>query len=414
MRHLFPCFSSSDNPPTNLNILKFHCRTMFDQHIRLVEYKLKTTIPQIAFPELRYILLLFLSTRIILTLIGVLSRILLEQYHGKEYVWIYSDKLWLDIWGVWDTGWYLRIAADGYSSATIYDNIATYNFFPFYPLLMRFFGFVIGDNYLSGIIISNICILVSCIFLYKLVELDEDKNTALRSVKFLFLFPTAFILSGVFTESLFLALALACFYYMRKGNWFLAGALGFCLSLTRLIGVLIILPALYEYLKSKDIGKDILYLLLILLGIFVWMGVNYRLTGDFLAFIHIQQSAFDRSFANPLITIYNGLSGTIPDKSFTTEKFFCAFFATISLSLLMLFYNRIRVSYWIFGMSALITPLLTSVDSMPRYALVVFPFFILFAQLTEERPIDDMFTIFLALLQGCLMVFWSNGFSLIV
>lgn len=51
---------------------------------------------------------------------------------------------------------------------------------------------------------------------------------------------------------------------------------------------------------------------------------------------------------------------------------------------------------------------------MPRYALVVFPFFILFAQITKEHHIDTMLTIFLSLLQGCLMVFWCNAFNLVI
>lgn len=382
---------------------------MLDQHLKIIEYKLKTNIPRITLSELRYILLLFFSTRIILTLIGVLSRILFEPYHGKEYVWIYSDKLWMDIWGVWDTGWYLGIAANGYSATAIaiLGNQANYNFFPLYPLFMRLLGYVTRDNYLSGIIISNVALLVSCVFLYKLVELDEDRDTALRSVKFLFLFPTAYILSGVFTESLFLALALACFYYARKGNWFLVGMLGFCLSLTRAVGVLIILPVLYEYLKSKPLGRDIFYLLLIPFGIFVWMVFNFSLTGDFLAFIHIQ-STWNRSLTNPLVTIYSALFSN------NIVKLFEAIFTVISFSILILFYNKIRTSYWIFGMFCLITPLLTSIDSMPRYTLVVFPFFIIFAQLTKEHPTDDMLASFLALLQGCLMVFWSNGFALII
>jgi len=370
--------------------------------------KIRAVTPKIELSDLKYMVLLFISTRIVLTSTGVLSRILLEPYHGKEYVWTYSKKLWLDIWGVWDSGWYLSIAMNGYSAQTDLLGQANYNFFPLYPMLMRLLGHVIDNYYIAGIIISNISLLISCIFMYKLTELDENKDTALRSVKFLFLFPTAYILSGVFTESLFLALALACFYYARKGNWFLVGALGFCLSLTRSIGVLIIVPVLYEYLKSKTISKDILYLLLIPTGIFVWMAFNYFLTGDFLAFVHSQQSGWGRSLANPLTIIYNGLI------DLNIVKFFEATFTIISLSILILCYNKIRFSYWIFGMFTLITPLLTGIDSMPRYALVVFPFYILFAQMTKERYIDDIFTILLALLQGCLMVFWSNGFTLII
>jgi len=52
--------------------------------------------------------------------------------------------------------------------------------------------------------------------------------------------------------------------------------------------------------------------------------------------------------------------------------------------------------------------------SMPRFALVIFPIFIVLAELTKQRDADEVLTIILALFQGCLMVFWSNGFSLVI
>jgi len=98
---------------------------------------------------------------------------------------------------------------------------------------MRGLGQIIGDVDLAGIVISNVSLLIACIILYRLAKLDADEAFALRSVKFMMLFPTAFIYSGIFTESLFLALALGCFYYSRLGKWYLVGILGFCLTLTR-------------------------------------------------------------------------------------------------------------------------------------------------------------------------------------
>ncbi|NJO94372.1 MAG: hypothetical protein HC820_08590, partial [Hydrococcus sp. RM1_1_31] len=76
--------------------------------------KIATTIKK-NLSEIQYILLLFFSTRLILTIIGVFSRSILERQYGKQY--IYSSQLWLDIWGVWDTFWYLDIAEKGYSDA---------------------------------------------------------------------------------------------------------------------------------------------------------------------------------------------------------------------------------------------------------------------------------------------------------
>ncbi|MCQ1536903.1 hypothetical protein FTO70_14725 [Methanosarcina sp. KYL-1] len=295
---------------------------------------------------------------------------------------------------------------------------------------MKLIGFILTDNYIAGLLISNACLIVSCIYLYKLAKLDADDASALRSIKYLLLFPVSFILSGVFTESLYLMLVLMCFYYARTDRWHLAGGLGFFLALTRSLGVLIVLPLLYEGLQplfSKGVSlknlksltnlisfrNDLIpilsrlsYLLLIPLGLAVFMAYNYYLTGDFLAFAHAQ-AAWGRHFGSPLLTLLDAFDSNINSK-------FEAVFAAVSLSVFLLFYNRIRVSYWIFGIYSMLVPLFTGIMSMPRFILVIFPIYILLADLTEKRVSEEIAILSLALLQGCLMVFWSNGFNLII
>ena len=61
-------------------------------------------------------LLLWLAWRsrlglLALTLVGVVARGMIDPLHGRSYRWVYSDRLWLDVWGVWDTGWFLQIVA---------------------------------------------------------------------------------------------------------------------------------------------------------------------------------------------------------------------------------------------------------------------------------------------------------------
>lgn len=376
-------------------------------------------------PEIKYILFIFFSTRIILSIIGVLSRKVLASFTINQfaYQFVYNSNIWLAIWGVWDTGWYLDISQNGYTSRPLdqlvlqQTNIA---FFPLYPLLMRLLGSITGNHYIAGLIISNFCLIVSCIYLYKLVSLDSDKASAAKSVKYLLLFPISFVFSGVFTESMYLALALMCFYYARTGKWHLVGITGFLLSLTRSIGVLVVLPLLYEGLmpllkENKDIksfknSRDkilpLFYLSLIPLGTISFMIFNYYLTGDFIAFAHAQVM-WQRYLANPLEILVNGYHESI----YTA---FEAAFTTISIFIFILFYRKIRFSYWLFGMYSIFTPLSTGIQSMPRYILVIFPIYILFADITKNRISEDLVTLSFALLQGFLMVFWTNGFNLVI
>ena len=367
-------------------------------------------------PEIKYIVLLFVVTRILLTVIGVSSQIMLEPFHGDSYVWHYNDSKVLDVWGLWDTGWYLSVAKEGYHSGPIEQGIsagkANYAFFPTYPLLMRAASLFTGDYFTGGIVISNIALLVACFYLFKLVKHESGEKTAYRSVKYLFLFPTAFILSGVFSEAIFLALLLAAFYYARKQKWLYVGIAGFFLALTRSLGVIAILPLFYEYLKSKNfkiknIKYDILYLGLIPLGLLTYMVYLYSITGDFLAFASIQQS-WQRAYSNPIITLAKSL--------FSKDIYvlYLAWPTIVALGFLTAFYKKIGFSYWFLGMYSLFIPLSSGIFSMPRFMLPIFPLYIILAKLSKNEQFNQVATISLALIQGFLMVFWAGGFRLII
>jgi hypothetical protein len=358
------------------------------------------------------IILLFLVSRGVLTIIGVLSITLMGR-ETRGLQWDHPPYRWLDIWGQWDTGWYLDIAKNWYAAEAHYHNYCNYAFFPFYPTLIKLLGAVIGNHYYAGLIISNVSLLAAAILLYKLVELDHDQEVAFHSVKYLFIWPTSFILSGILSEALFLMLVIGCFYHARKGAWCKAGIAGFFLSLTRVNGVWVSIPLLYEYMKGKNfrlkgIRIDILALALLPLGLLVFCVYNYYLTGDYLAFIHIQ-SAWGRHFDNPLKTLVNGMFGATKPSSMVA-----AWFTGFTLASLAIFYQRIPFSYLLFCFISLILPLSTGLMSMPRYTAVLFPVFILFAQLGKDKRVDTAFTIIFSVLQGCLMIFWSVGTTLIV
>jgi len=376
------------------------------------------------FPEFKQILLLFLSTRLILTVIGVISRSLLERQFGKQY--IYSNQLWLDIWGVWDSYWYINIAEEGYSAQIGTDfskTQANYAFFPLYPMLMRLVGTFIGGKYfLAGIIVSNVCLIIACFVFYRLVRLKSDRQTSLQSVKFLLLSPTAFIFSGVFTESLYLMLAVLCFYFAEKRQWLFVGIAGFFLALSRSVGVLIIIPMLYEYLQSKEfqfkkIRYDILFLLLIPLGLTLFAIYNYHLTGNFFAFSQIQ-AGWNRKLSDPFTAMIRGFRRGLwqPDVKtiFKMKALLESIFSVTALGFLCIYFRKINFSYWIFGIYSIVVPLLAGVDSMPRFILPIFPLYILLAKLASDRAFDQTATLSLGLLQGFLMVFWCCGYALVV
>jgi len=364
-------------------------------------------------PEIRYIATLFLVTRAALVTAGVVAHHVLQPVYQK--LWTYSPHTWLDIFGVWDTGWILNTAKLGYFKTAppeiSVNGCGNYGVFPLYPMLIKALTLVTGDYFISGLLISNAALLTAAYYLYHLVKTDNDDATSKRAVKFLFLFPTAFILSGVFNEALFLALTIMAFYFARKERWLFVGLAGFCASLTRNIGAWAFLPLLYEYMRSKDfrirnIRADILLLLLVPLGLFLFMIYNYVLVGDFLGFMHVQEF-WGRHPSNPFTVLSNGL--------FSGKVFgvFGAWFTMIALFILIIFSRSIGFSYLLTGLYSLFIPLSTGLMNMQRYALVIFPYYIIFAKISKDERVNEALTIFLAIIQGFLMVMWSHGFPLI-
>ena len=66
------------------------------------------------------------------------------------------------------------------------------------------------------------------------------------------IFPVAFFLQAVYTESLFLMLSLACLYWSRESRWRLAGLAGLLATLSRSTGVLLLVPMAMIYYEQRD------------------------------------------------------------------------------------------------------------------------------------------------------------------
>lgn len=215
-----------------------------------ISQKIKNLAQAVPRP-LGYILGLFITTRLVLITIGLVSRTLLHLYGNQSGRWQFSSHLWLDLWGIWDSGLYTWIASRGYPDVSPLEPVPFfYGFFPFYPLTLRVAGFLLRvptqdleGFFHVGVIVSCLSLILCGFFLFKLLRLDEDEPTALRSIKYLFVFPSAMFLSSVYPEVLLLLLIILTFYSARKQRWWLAGVFGFCASLTRPEGCLLVFPS---------------------------------------------------------------------------------------------------------------------------------------------------------------------------
>jgi len=289
----------------------------------------------------------------------------------------------------WDSGWYTAVAKYGYYLNP--GENSTVVFFPLYPLLITGLTEISAmDYFYAGQLISWLALFFALIYFYKLLRLDFEEKRSYSILLYLLVFPWSFFLSAVYTESLFLLLVTASFYYARKQNWLLASTFGFFASLTRITGIFL-LPALaYEYLvQNKKLEAKAFWLALIPAGLATFMLYLKIKTGDFFAFIH-NQSSFGRHSVFPLKTLWWDIKNTLT--FFQSGDFLKASVYALgllalgaSLYLLIKYYRQLRPSYLIFAFLSILLPLCTgTTTSLGRYLLNVFPVFIA-AGLVENK-----------------------------
>jgi len=366
----------------------------------------------------RISLLYFLITRIALIFI---SYFVIHEFavHGlvKRSDYTFHDNDLLNIWGNFDTGWYLKISREWYPNldkSLSFSAPVTYSFFPLYPGLVYSLNFITGLNhFIIGLIISNICLLLSGWLLYKLSEKIYNKEIAKWSVIFMYVFPGSFILSGVFTESLYLFLVLCCFYFIINKKWFAAGATSFFLTLSRPIGVFVLIPFAYEYFKNigfdfKKISWSLISIIAIPAAIFI-LELNIVLcSGKEFSFSNFFGSGYKLSMKNPLANLYTWVS----DPYFTQS--FLGYYALITIIFWMLFYKHINISMHIVMLYSIFIPMCYTLMSSPRMMLAAFPLFIQISSVAVKYRVQNILLVLLTLFQGYLFICWCLGFGNVI
>jgi hypothetical protein len=309
---------------------------------------------------------------------------------------------WLSIWNRWDAPHYLDLARMGY----VRDGVEArwIVFYPLYPWLVRAASLFVRDELAGALIVSTLASVAAGLLLYRLARLDEDEWVARAAVFFMFVFPTSYFLHVGYTESLFLALALGTLLAARARRMPLAGALGALACMTRVNGLALI-PALAfeaweEYRASgRRVRAEWLWALLPAAGFGVYLLINWRVQGSPVAFLHTQGEFWYRSFAWP----WDGIAGSwqmfrwgAPSDALMVgwQEFF---FVMLGLALTAWAWLHMRASYaaWM-TCNWLLWTCTKFVLSVPRYTLVLFPAYIIFARASARRPVA-----------GALIAVWS-------
>ncbi len=411
------------------------------------------------------ILLVFTTFRILDLLIIVVSKIFIPYLGFFPYKELLADfhlSNFITSLANFDGLHYLMIAKNGYSQ---YEQA----FFPLYPLLIKFLGLLFLDNYLiAGLVISNLSFLLGLYIFSKYLKLlfknnQQWNNPTILTILFLLFFPTSFFFGAVYTEGLFFFLLITSLYFLKKEQYSLAAIFAILSSLTRLVGVFLIIPISIELIqklkiksqnhKSKlkklnftDLTSNYYLLTAIspIIGLLIYCLYLWLTTGDALMFLH-SQWAFGANRTSNLILlpqVYYRYINIFLTANHNFQYFIALFeFAVFNFVLIILILDLLKLmggaegrapdsaqrsEHWregnprqdpsillglnLFSFANLLLPTLTgTLSSIPRYALFSISFFLYLSQI-KNRLIKITLVLIFAIFHIIMLGFFSQGY----
>ncbi len=355
----------------------------------------------------------------------------------------------------WDGTWYSLIADQGYSQ----QYTATAAFFPLYPWMMDWGSRITGLPVETvGWLISRLAFFGALVMISALVTHDFNISIARWSMIALAVFPTSFFFGAVYTESLFLFLAVTTLWAARKNDWLLAVILCFLAVLTRSAGIMLGIPMAVLFIQQH--GKDlkewfpkVLLGFIPPLGLLVF-GLHLRSQGfDFFDW-QAQQWQWNRFSANPVQTLMCSVQGceaevraigggtyeaTVHPVSFewwsrlidhnfawsyiTSSEFrtligdsqiFDLLITIVAFALIVVGLKKLPLYYSAWTIVPFIVPLLAPSSvfplmSMPRFVLPMVPLFVVAVMLIYPRK---RLAITLAAISAALLILYTSQFAL--
>jgi hypothetical protein len=344
--------------------------------------------------RIKEVVIIAVFSRLLIFLIAVLSDCVIAE-HQFTFQTPNIDIPVFGLFAKWDSFYYLDIATHGYGLKT-----DLWAFRPLYPIILWLIGspftWYMGkwESFLiAGLIWNMLAFVLATIYLYKLTTLILSEEHAYHTILLLSLFPSSVFFTAIYTESTYLLLTVASFYYLEKGKIFRAVILAALAGFTRPEGFLIFILFLLKALNRK--GSERLELLIgsaiIIYTIPTFMIYGYIVTDDL-------YMLFKAETQWPKATLYNLLAcayrGELVNES--VDRLAAYFISTIILIItvfsilmllpnfrnqkaavhakLMLIWHDKKMPYYVWAI-ALVGVLLFQggYAGLPRFASTLFP-----------------------------------------
>nr|WP_220512266.1 glycosyltransferase family 39 protein [Streptomyces sp. SID685] len=232
------------------------------------------------------------------------------DYRGKDPRFGGGAHAW-DVLATWDGWWYQQIALHGYDPKlvpvpgatgmiTLEGNSAA--FFPLYPALIRMTSAVTGlGSYGAGLLVSILASFAAALGVYAVAERFGGRRAGFAAAGLWAVWPGSGVEWAVYSDSLYVALAVWACYAALTHRWLAAGVLTFAAGLNRptaaaLIAALAVAALLAVRRGEDGVGRPLFALALAplgLLGYLLWVGDRM---GDLGGYFKLQSGAWAHRF----------------------------------------------------------------------------------------------------------------------
>jgi hypothetical protein len=208
---------------------------------------------------------------------------------------------------IWDAGWFLRVAVDGYPEGYTYSATGQLEgnelaFFPVYPMLIRA-GAALGvDPGAAALTVAWLASVGAAVALHLLGTSLYGKRAGWALVAVCCSAPASVVLSMAYSESLFIALVAGMFAAAHRRVWWAAWLLGLLTALSRptgaaaALGLAVAAVLALRHDDGQPKWKPLAAAAAALAGVPLYLGwVAYRV-GDLTAWFKIQTAGWGTSF----------------------------------------------------------------------------------------------------------------------
>jgi hypothetical protein len=239
--------------------------------------------------------------------------------------WIGGDDPGYSLWDrllVWDSGWFLRVATEGYPQGYTYENGEVAGnglaFFPLYPALIDAVDHLGVGPGAAALIVSWTASVAAAIGLHLLGTSLHDRRAGWALVVLVCAQPMSVVLSMGYSEAVYLALCAGMLVAAHRRVWWVAGLLGLGAALTRPTGVAAALALTVAALlavrddrraraaggqPSRGTWQPLLAAATALAGVPAYLGWVAWRVGDLNAWFTIQTAGWGTSFDGGLSTL---------------------------------------------------------------------------------------------------------------